>query len=73
VKRCEHKENSTKDAVQFHQHLSLNSIAFIRQQMLHRAPYLNLILANAVAIKSIKNNMRKCSSDLAQKMLFKLT
>jgi len=62
-----------QNALLFHQHLWQNFTASFRQQHLHRVPYFGAMLPNAVAIKNVKNELRKSCSDLATKMLVKLT
>ncbi len=69
----QHKVEDAKDAALFHQHLRWNFTAYLRVQLLHQDTYFGAILPNAVAIKSVENNLRKSCSTLEQKMSVKLT
>ncbi len=69
----QHKVNGPKDAVLFRQYFCQNFTAYIGLQLLYRAPDFGPFLPNGVAIKNIKNYLRKSCSALVPKMLVKLT
>jgi hypothetical protein len=73
AQKGQHEVNDAKDAVLFHQHFSRYFAAYFRLQHLHRGSHLGTFLPNAVAVKSIKNNLRKNCPSLEPKMLEKLT
>ncbi len=72
VQSCQHKVNGPKDAVLFHQYFCWNFTAYLGLQLLQPAPYFGPFLPNAVAIKNIKNYLRKNCSALVPKILLKL-
>jgi hypothetical protein len=57
AQRYEHKVNSAKDGVLFHQHFCEIFIANARLQFLHHAPYFGEFSTNVVAIKSIVSDL----------------
>jgi hypothetical protein len=59
LQKHQHKVTGAKDVALFHQHFLGNFTEYFRLQLLHRAPYFGASLQNDVAIKSIKNYMRK--------------
>jgi hypothetical protein len=64
-----YKVNGTKNAVLFHQHFCQKLTTCFRLQLLHREPNFGTYLPNAVAVKIIRNELRKICSALAPKML----
>jgi hypothetical protein len=70
AQRCQHKVNGAKDALLFHQHFRRNFPSYFK---LHMSTTVWCILSNVVAIKSIKDFMRKSCSTVAPKILVKLT
>jgi hypothetical protein len=72
AQRRQHKVNSTKAAALFKQHCCYNVTAYFRLQLLCPAPYFGAFLQNYVAVKTMKNYMRKSWSSLAPKMWLKL-
>jgi hypothetical protein len=72
VQSRQHKVNGPKDAVLFRQYFCQNFTAYLGLQLLQPAPDFGPFLPNAVAIKNIRNYLRKSCSALVPKMLVKL-
>ncbi len=73
AQKHQQKVNGAKDFVLFHQHFCWNLSAYFMIQLLCWVPCFGALLPNAVAVKSIRNYMRKSWSALAPKMLVVLT
>jgi hypothetical protein len=71
--KCAATLNVTKDAILFHQKLSYNFTLHVRLTLFPPAPHFGTILPNAVAMKSIKNNLRKSRLTVRPKMLVKVS
>jgi len=73
VSHNQHKVNGIKDAVLFHQRLCKNFTAHFRLQLLPQAAYSGTIFPNDVDIKTVIKYLHKSCSEMAPKMLVKLT